>query len=116
MMTDLMAEERTEALDHFPPGSSEYLESYPPDVLLTVKDREFQCHGAFLSLHSRFFAKLLSDCKSNSASMIDGKVVIKLEDSAEDVELMLSLLYGSRLWLTDVSAEMHSCFRQHRFN
>lgn len=106
-MAGSMSEEKPDALAHMPGVSDHYLESYPPDVLLVVKGQEFLCHGAFLSLSSRFFSKLLNDCRNNPQSKVDGKVVLRVEESAEDVELMLSLLYNSRLWLNSVSGVLH---------
>ena len=48
---------------------------------------------------------MLSPLKNNLESKVDGKWSMRLTDAVEDVELMLSILYGSRVSLDTVSVD-----------
>ena len=49
--------------------------------------------------------EMLNALKDNPESKLDGKWSMKLTDAVEDVELMLSILYGSRVSLDTVSVD-----------
>ena len=93
---------KTKVLEYLPDGNEEFLDIYSCDVVLLVEQRKFLVHGCFLASQSRVFSKMLGGVKDKPESKIDGKVSIKLSDAVEDVELMLQVLYGSRVTLDTV--------------
>ena len=90
-------------LDFLPDGNEDYFDIYPCDVLLTVEKYKIPVHGSILACQSRVFSETLVTLKEKPGSKIDGKFPIKLTDAVEDVKLMLSILYGSRIHLNNVS-------------
>lgn len=84
---------------YLPAGNEDYVEAYPFDVQLIVGEFVFPVHGSILACNSRVFAKMLSTQKESSKCKVEGKLPIRIGDAAEDVVLMLALMYGSRISL-----------------
>ncbi|CAD7703809.1 unnamed protein product [Ostreobium quekettii] len=66
------------------------------DVWLCVQGQNLPAHGAVLAMHSGWFCKLLRDAKRGEVQhrMVEGKPVIKVDEWMEDVDILLSFMYG----------------------
>lgn len=93
------SEAKPKVLEYLPAGNDEYLDIYPCDVLLTVGKHEFPVHGGVLASQSRVFSKMLATLKAKEESQVGEMLRIVLHDALKDVELMLVLLYSSRVAL-----------------
>lgn len=95
-------EKQEELYGHFSKLGDEFLTLYENDVEFEVQGERIPAHGAFLACYSKFFCRFLSDMKGankNTATetTCNTKMIVPLDETVRktDVELMLSVLYGS---------------------
>lgn len=63
------------------------------NIILIAEDRAFRVHKGVLSMHSSVFKDLLSLPQPSDADTMDGCPVVRLEDFARHVHLLLEAMY-----------------------
>ncbi|KAF5340605.1 hypothetical protein D9611_007348 [Ephemerocybe angulata] len=66
------------------------------NVVLQAGNTQFKVHQGLLERHSPVFAGLLVEGQQGGEDTVEGCRVVKLEESEEDIELLLDALYNPR--------------------
>ena len=64
------------------------------NVILEAEERQFRVHRGILAMHSTVFKDMFEMPQPSEEPTVEGCPVVKLSDTAADVEHLLSVVYN----------------------
>lgn len=85
-------------------------------VVLQAEDTQFRVHQTLLSLHSEVMKGCFSCPQPNDAENLEGCPVVRLPDSALDIDNLCALLYGLYQYVLDILDVFHFTHKSFSIN